>query len=93
LLVTIDSDPPQTQVNKLLFIEYLRLDGRLYKGEFSQGDVARWDAEQGQAIYNPAKIQQAIAAFREWYASADSWLDIRMTNPLEGTDMAISGVP
>src|SRR5882672_3727230 len=31
LLSTIDADPPQTQISKLIFIEYLRLDGHLYK--------------------------------------------------------------
>lgn len=93
LLSSIDSDPPEIQVDKLVFIEYLRLDGKLYKGNFHHGTVWHWDESQRYAIYDSVKIHQAISAFRNWFATNSEWSILRVSSPLQGTNMEISGIP
>jgi hypothetical protein len=91
LLSTIDADSPETQITKLIFIEYLRRDGDLYKGGFVGGAMEHWDEQQG-VIYEPAKIQQVIAAYRTWFSPSSSWSAIRASDPLAGTGMSIQGI-
>ena len=90
LLATVDADPPEIQISKLVFIEYLRLDGNLHKGGFVHGTVLNWDEQQRHARYDPVKIQQAIAAFRSWNSQSLPWSALRTSDPLAGTGMRIS---
>ncbi len=92
LLKDMSADSLEVQADKLIFIEYLRRDGELYKGTFD-GTVWRWDGTQRRALYNSAKIQEARSAFEVWFASSSRWSELRRRNPLEGTSMAIGGIP
>jgi len=92
LLKDMSADPAAVQVNTLIFIEYLRRKGDLYKGAFDDS-VCRWDTAQHRAIYDPVQIQQARRAFEAWFAGSSQWSELQQRNPLEGTSMRISGVP
>ena len=78
-------DPDWRPLEDLVFIEYLRRDGNLYKGEFRQG---LW-TKDGNII--PEKVLDAKRRFILWWQNS-KWPESKKIDPLKDSDIVISGV-
>lgn len=91
LLSDIDVNDP-SDCNKLVLIEFLRLDGKLHKGSFS-GGVWTFDRNENKFIYHRDMAQIALDSFKFWWMEGEKWPSNKNTNPLEGTGLEIVGIP
>ena len=82
---------PEDQVDALILIECLRLDGRLYKGRFSSESVYSWNMQTNEVTYYPEGIAKAHKSFKEWWSTGRP--ENKNVNPLQGTGMSIWGDP
>ena len=82
---------PEDQVDALLLIEYLRLDGNLHKGQFSSDSVYSWNVKTRDWTYLPEGIAKAHKSFEEWWSIG--WPKNKNVNPLLGTGISIGGIP
>ncbi len=86
-----ESLTPEDQVDALILIECLRLDGRLHKGCFSYDSVYSWNRQTNVWTYYPEGIAIAHKGFKEWWSTG--WPENKNVNPLQGKEMSIGGVP
>ncbi len=82
---------PENQVDALILIECLRLEGCLYKGRFFSDSVYSWNRQTNEVTYFPKGIAKAHKNFKEWWSTG--WPENKNVNPLQGTGMSIGGVP
>jgi len=89
ILSRIDSMSDSDATSALLFIESLRRDDPLGKGEF----YYMWDYEKGTRTVNQELFQIAKASFKNWWNDGKNWPSIKENDPLADTGIRIYTLP
>ncbi|MGC3992454.1 MAG: hypothetical protein QM796_22690 [Chthoniobacteraceae bacterium] len=84
----LKSLPPIDRLRAVELIEYLRLDGKVYKPQLS--GTARGN-EPGRLEPMSETIDDASTLFTNWWQSPIPWSKKKQISPLEGSGLSISG--
>ncbi len=71
-------------------VEYLRLDGDIFKPHLSRGELRNKD---GISTTMPEAIDEAVTRFADWWRSPFPWPEKKKISPLEGSNLSIIGFP